>query len=458
MREFAETISARLARSRAAAVRAHIERNAATLAERVDEGMGAMEVDIAWVRTARPDGGAAPAATVEDLVLRAAPEASDALVRALGALGLERREEIALSMAWAAAGGRHAKRWVARQATLEQWHRTVTALQGLGEDPDENDATLARLGALAQCCDAWVPKLAHCDTWLAREACRRAPMRVLAQSCGRWRAWMLAEAAGRLGEERPVGEDAARAALADWRWPAVCPPLRVAGVGAGRRRPIAGDAAWANAIAAQDEVRRAAGEDPLAWLARVRMGEDGALERAQAKIAQLAKSWVALRHASEGRGVDTVLSRWRTQWARCEGLAGDGTIARPRLVEAQMGGRESRVWWAFPVRGPETYIAACVMERREPAKLVHAALSATLEVCVRPHIDTLDGRVHFDDGRVRFDEDAVRERAGDTGPARRGRGQARGALDATVEAALRRAPVIGEMHALAGLREEETES
>ena len=184
MREFAETISARPTRSRAAAERAHIERNAATLAERVDEGMGAMEVDIAWVRTGRSDGGAAPAATVEDLVLRAAPEASDALAGALGALGLERREEVAPSMAWVAAGGRHAKRWVARQATPGQWHRTMTALQGPGEDPDENDATLA------QCCDAWVPKLAHCDTWRAREACRRAPMRVLAQGCGRWRAWM----------------------------------------------------------------------------------------------------------------------------------------------------------------------------------------------------------------------------------------------------------------------------
>ena len=441
--EFTGAVSARIARSRAAAVRAHIEGNEERLARAADEHIAAMEIDVAWLRTGTP------AVTMEELVLRAAPEAGKGLVDALQAPGLDAGERAALAKGWGKAGWSHAKAWLAERATHDQWHRAAKALQRLGVAPRGEDPTLERLGVLARQSEAWLAKLAHCDGWLAREACLHAPVPVLGEGCGRWRAWALARAAGRLAETPEIDEDAAREALADWRWPEVRPPLRVAGVGAGRCRALRGDAAWANAIEAEDTMEHALGEDGRTWLARARSGEDGALERARAKIGRMARRWVALRRTGEEHAPETVLARWRTQWARCEALAGDGAVGTPRLRQSRRWGHR-QMQWALPVRGPEALIAACVIGRREPAELARAALGATLEVWMSPHRDAVEGEVYFD-------EDAVRERTGDGGPAEREAEQGRGTPADTVEAALARAPVIGEMHALAGLREEDEE-
>ena len=398
MRAFAEDVSTKLTRSRAAWVRAHLEAKAQTLRRKIDEEIAHTEITVQWAAAWARNEGAAP--VTDALCTEAGLHASETLVRALATSGLDEEEQWTLAEGWAGAGRRYARAWIAERAGEAALRSAVETMRALadatpGDIPD--GTTLERITEIARHGAGLRAQLERCERWLAWETCLSVPREQLGATPARWRAWLLSQST-----RREVSETDAMHALRSWRWPNVHPPMRLAGLGAGTQPAIEGDSAWANAIACEGaSVGTPKRDRAAAWVARMRADEASYEARRRAEVGARALEWTRERTAGANAKADAerALARWRAMWRACPHLPGEGATERLVLAERTAGGCR-RVVWTTPVAGPEGLIGASIVHRVRPGALALAATSATLELVLWPEIGSRLGRARWDRGSL----------------------------------------------------------
>ena len=269
-------------------------------------------------------------------------------------------------------------RWMALSGARNDWTQVLKRIRGL-RDLAPRTLALGRWALLAELGSALVAKLERVDPWVASDACRVLGRDALLGCERAWPGAIIAAHARGLGRGATVRIADGQAALADWRWPGVRPPLTIVAAGAGVLPPIAGDGAWAHALDAEPDSneRWVDGERHIAdgwearrttpaheWARARREGEERARARLDETVGWLARRWI---EGAGGAGTDAerVLGRWREEWATNEWLAGDGRRFAPALVA-----HGTMLGWSAMIEGPDALLARCQLSGESPATVM----------------------------------------------------------------------------------------
>ena len=379
---FARTLPPSTERSNDARMRERLVRRRRAIEARIEEALWDARIEV---RTLASDAiAASPEGAMEGLGAALADTVVTALLEACddeGGLGCT---EVEARAAWNEDGADHARAWLESHAPSAHWQGLARALAHAWPDraggaPPDHLATIPLI-EIASRGPALEEKLRSADPWVAREACANLWTSVLDEPAEMWPVRAVELVARMLGEEVP-GEDAARAALADWRWPEMRPPLALIASGAGRLAPIEGDGAWAHAIAAMERDRW---DSHPHWAQRMRRGEGDGVRQAMAKVRAIARESIETPGTGAARAV---LARCARAWGRSEALKGSGVLRRPRLEPVECEG-ERVMMWVFDVESPEALVAGAALGGKGLAHAAdkHAACETTLVLGLQPSV------------------------------------------------------------------------